>query len=180
MDRQAIERAARIAGLAVDADLDISIDGADPVLPTPFHLGEGAAVALALVGQEADRIWRMRGGRRQSLAVSVEHAAASLHSHAALEVAGFSPNQANPEQPFARARASRDRRPRTSDGRRLIAARRRGSRSGRPRWADGGSVRGTLGRRGRGAPRLVLEVRGDLLEALPGCGKPRLGGRMTE
>ena len=82
MERAAIERAARLAGLEIHPDTDIEIDGADPVFAAPFHLGEGAATALALVGQEASAIGEMRGGRRQSLQVSVRHAAASLVAYA--------------------------------------------------------------------------------------------------
>jgi len=84
MERASIERMATLAGLPLDPATDVTITGADPVLPSPFHLGEGAATALALVGQEADRIWRMRGGRAQSIAVDCGHAAASLHSFALL------------------------------------------------------------------------------------------------
>ncbi len=86
MDRSAIERAAQFAGLELSPGTDVTIDGGDPVLPTPFHLGEGAAVSLALTGQEAGRLWEMRGGRPQSLAVDVRHAAASLSSYALLEL----------------------------------------------------------------------------------------------
>jgi len=57
MDRSAIERAAQLAGLELSPGTDVTIDGDAPVLPRPFHLGEGAAVALALTGQEAGRLW---------------------------------------------------------------------------------------------------------------------------
>jgi crotonobetainyl-CoA:carnitine CoA-transferase CaiB-like acyl-CoA transferase len=86
MQREAIARAAQLAGLELAPETDVEVTGADPVLPTPFHLGEGAATALALVGQEADRIWRMRGGRPQQIGVDVRHAAASLHSFALLRI----------------------------------------------------------------------------------------------
>lgn len=88
MDRFAIERAARLAGLELAPETDVTVHGDDPVLVSPFHLGEGAAAAIALVGQEVDRLWQLRGGRRQSLSVDVRHAAASLHSFALLEVHG--------------------------------------------------------------------------------------------
>ncbi|MGE5594740.1 MAG: CoA transferase [Hyphomicrobiales bacterium] len=88
MERSAIERAAKLAGLELAPETDITIDGEDPVLESPFHLGEGAATVLALVGQEADRIWRMRGGRPQSLRVDIRHAAASLRSYVWLQCEG--------------------------------------------------------------------------------------------
>ena len=86
MERETIECAARLAGLELAPDTDVTVTGCDPVLASPFHLGEGAATALALVGQEADRIWRLRGGQRQSISVDVRHAAASLHSFALLRL----------------------------------------------------------------------------------------------
>ena len=91
MQRATIEKAARLAGLELAPGTDIHIEGDDPVLASPFHLGEGAATALALVGQEADRIWQMRGGKAQSMSVNVRHAAASLHSYMLLDVAGATP-----------------------------------------------------------------------------------------
>lgn len=91
MERRAIERAAELAGLKLAPETEITIHGDDPVLPSPFHLGEGAATALALVGQEADRIWQMRGGKRQVLSVDIRHAAASLHSYTVLAVEGAAP-----------------------------------------------------------------------------------------
>jgi crotonobetainyl-CoA:carnitine CoA-transferase CaiB-like acyl-CoA transferase len=78
--RSAIEHAARLAGLALAAGTDVTIEGGDPVLASRFHLGEGAATALALVGQEVGRIWEERGERPQAITVDVRHAAASLHS----------------------------------------------------------------------------------------------------
>jgi crotonobetainyl-CoA:carnitine CoA-transferase CaiB-like acyl-CoA transferase len=91
LHRTAVERAAALAGLHLAPNTDITVVGADPVLPTPFHLGEGAATAIALVGQEAARIWRQRSGRAQSLSVDVRHAAATLRSYVHLTVDGSSP-----------------------------------------------------------------------------------------
>ncbi len=88
MDRDRAAWFAARAGLVLDPGLDFEITGDDPVLPTPFHLGEGAAVALLLSGQEAARLWELRGGRRQGLRVDVRHAAASLRSYMVLEVNG--------------------------------------------------------------------------------------------
>jgi len=80
MESVEIERAAKLAGLALAPETDVAVEGGDPVLASPFHLGEGAATALALVGQEASRIWCERGGRAQAVSVDARHAAASLHS----------------------------------------------------------------------------------------------------
>lgn len=94
MERAAIERAAKLAGLELDPQTDVQIDGCDPILESPFHLGEGAAVALALVGQEANRLWTMQGGKPQSLRVDARHAAASLRSYVHLTVDGAAPQRA--------------------------------------------------------------------------------------
>lgn len=91
MKRSAIERAATLAGLELAPETDITIEGEDPVLASPFHLGEGAATALALVGQEANRAWMERGGASQSLSLNIRHAAASLHSYVVLECQGAAP-----------------------------------------------------------------------------------------
>jgi crotonobetainyl-CoA:carnitine CoA-transferase CaiB-like acyl-CoA transferase len=91
--RESIERAVQLAGLDLAADTDLTIEGTDPVLRTPLHLGEGAAIALGLVGQEADRVWRMRGGKPQSLTVDVRHASASLNSYAFVRVDGGAPGR---------------------------------------------------------------------------------------
>jgi hypothetical protein len=88
VQREQIARAAQLAGLALDGDTDLAISGEDPIFETPFHLGEGAAVALGLVGQAANRLWMQRGGRPQSLAVDVRHAAASLVSWVLVSVEG--------------------------------------------------------------------------------------------
>lgn len=88
MERAAIERIAKLAGFELAPETDVTITGDEPVLASPFHLAEGSATVLALLGQEADRIWRLRGGRRQSLAVDMRHAAASLRSYEHLVVDG--------------------------------------------------------------------------------------------
>jgi hypothetical protein len=88
MHREAIARAAKLAGLELDAATDLEIAGGDPIFETPFHLGEGAAVALGLVGQAANRLWTLRGGTPQALAVDAHHAAASLVSCFLLSVEG--------------------------------------------------------------------------------------------
>jgi crotonobetainyl-CoA:carnitine CoA-transferase CaiB-like acyl-CoA transferase len=66
----------------------VTVTGADPVVASPFHLGEGAATALALLGQEVDLIRRDAGGNPQAITVDVRHAAASLHSFLLLRLNG--------------------------------------------------------------------------------------------
>ena len=54
--------------------------GADPILPTPFRIGETAAASLAAVGIAVSDIWRLRTGRGQNIGVDIRRATASLRS----------------------------------------------------------------------------------------------------
>jgi len=54
--------------------------GVDPVLPTPFRIGVAGAATLAATGLAVDELWAQRTGRRQSVAVDVRRATASLRS----------------------------------------------------------------------------------------------------
>jgi crotonobetainyl-CoA:carnitine CoA-transferase CaiB-like acyl-CoA transferase len=54
--------------------------GGDPILPTPFRIGETSAAALAAVGLAACDLWALRTGRRQQVAVDTRQATASLRS----------------------------------------------------------------------------------------------------
>ena len=61
---------------------DARIHGTDPVLATPFRVGEAAAAALAACGDAAAELWQLRGGDPQQVDVDVRAAAASLLSFA--------------------------------------------------------------------------------------------------
>src|SRR5258708_5869356 len=52
----------------------------DPILPTPFRIGETSAAALAAVGLAVSELWELRTGRRQKGAVDTRQATASLRS----------------------------------------------------------------------------------------------------
>jgi crotonobetainyl-CoA:carnitine CoA-transferase CaiB-like acyl-CoA transferase len=54
--------------------------GTDPILPTPFRIGETSAAALGAVGLAVSDLWELRTGRRQEVAVNTRQAAASLRS----------------------------------------------------------------------------------------------------
>ncbi len=54
--------------------------GADPVLPTPFRIGQAAAASVAATGWAAADLWRTRTGRRQQVSVDLRQATASLRS----------------------------------------------------------------------------------------------------
>ena len=54
--------------------------GTDPILPTPFRIGETSAAALAAIGLAVADLWALRTGRRQDVAVDSRQATASLRS----------------------------------------------------------------------------------------------------
>ena len=76
--RKAFENLNRITGLApLSAPAFV---GADPIVPTPFHVAEAAAASLGFSASTAAEIWRLRGGERQDIAIDLNAAAASLVS----------------------------------------------------------------------------------------------------
>src|SRR6266849_6533940 len=56
------------------------IGGTDPILPTPFRIGETSAATLAAVGLAVSDLWALRTGRRQEVAVDTRQATATLRS----------------------------------------------------------------------------------------------------
>jgi hypothetical protein len=107
VERDAVARALKLAGLEPPVGTDYEIAGADPVLPSPHHLGEGAAVARLLTGLAAAELWRLRSGRRQRVAVDVRHAAASLSSYRYAHRVD-APPPARAANPLTRILAARD------------------------------------------------------------------------
>ena len=61
------------------AEVEIS-GGTDPLLPTPFRIGEAAATSLAAVGLAVSDLWALKTGRRQEVGVNTRQATASLRS----------------------------------------------------------------------------------------------------
>lgn len=62
--------------------------GTDPILPTPFRIGETGAAALAAVGLAVADLWELRTGRRQEIAIDIRQATASLRSGSYLKMDG--------------------------------------------------------------------------------------------
>lgn len=70
-----------IAGLDEGRASTVEITGGkDPILPTPFRIGEASAAALAAVGLAVSDLWKLRTGRGQEVAVDTRQATASLRS----------------------------------------------------------------------------------------------------
>ena len=74
-------------GAGRSAEPEIS-GAADPILPTPFRIGETAAASLAAVGLAVSDLWELRTGRRQEVRVDGRQATASLRSGKYLEMDG--------------------------------------------------------------------------------------------
>jgi len=70
-----------VAGWTDDHSGDVSFSAAaDPVLPTPFRIGLAGSTTVAAAALAAARLWELRTGRRQQIAVDVRHATAALRS----------------------------------------------------------------------------------------------------
>ncbi len=63
-------------------------DVADPILPTPFRIGETSAATIAAVGLAVSDLWKLRTGRQQDVAVDTRQATASLRSSHYLKMDG--------------------------------------------------------------------------------------------
>jgi crotonobetainyl-CoA:carnitine CoA-transferase CaiB-like acyl-CoA transferase len=67
------------------------IRGADPAVRARYRVGTAGAAALGALGLAAARLWQLRGGREQRVAVDLRAAAASLRSARYLRVDGKPP-----------------------------------------------------------------------------------------
>ena len=81
MPQNALRSILPAAGISADRAASVEITGGtDPILPTPFRIGVAGSATLAATGLAAANLWEMRTGRRQSVAVDVRRATASLRS----------------------------------------------------------------------------------------------------
>jgi crotonobetainyl-CoA:carnitine CoA-transferase CaiB-like acyl-CoA transferase len=81
MPHQALRTILPIAEWSGDLAASVTFTGGtDPVLPTPFRIGVAGAATLAAAGLAAAALWEIRSGRRQSVAVDLRQATASLRS----------------------------------------------------------------------------------------------------
>src|SRR5687767_8724532 len=78
-----------IAGWSEDRTSEVEITGqADPILPTPFKLGETSTATLAAVGLAVSDLWKLRTGRSQHVGIDTRQATASLRSGTYLKMEG--------------------------------------------------------------------------------------------
>lgn len=78
---------------------DASVEGADPVLPARYAIGEVAAAAIVASAAAAAAVHEARGGGRQAVSTSVRAAAAAILSFAHQRIDGRATprtNEANP------------------------------------------------------------------------------------
>ena len=81
MSNDALGTIVPVAGWPEERARAVAITGdSDPILPTPFRIGETSAAALAAVGLAVSDLWELHTGRRQEVAVDTRHATASLRS----------------------------------------------------------------------------------------------------
>jgi crotonobetainyl-CoA:carnitine CoA-transferase CaiB-like acyl-CoA transferase len=69
----------------------VRITGADPLLPTDFKIGTAASAAIGATALAAAELWRLRAGRRQSVAVDLRAAITAFRSERYLRVNGEPP-----------------------------------------------------------------------------------------
>ena len=81
MSHDALRTILPVAGWSDDRTRDVEIvEAADPILPTPFRIGETSAAALAATGLAVSDLWKLRTGGGQQIAVDTRRATASLRS----------------------------------------------------------------------------------------------------
>jgi crotonobetainyl-CoA:carnitine CoA-transferase CaiB-like acyl-CoA transferase len=72
--------------VGLDSDQPVEFIGADPVLPLSLRVGEAGAAAIAASGVAAAALWQLRTGRRQSVSIEIDAAAAAMRSANYLEL----------------------------------------------------------------------------------------------
>ena len=81
MSRNTLSTLASIAGWGEQRVSEVEFSGGtDPILPTPFRIGDAAAASLAAVGLAVSDLWKLRTGRGQDVRVDVRQATASMRS----------------------------------------------------------------------------------------------------
>ena len=98
----------RLAGGEPSALEAVKLTGEEPQLPSSFRVAAAAQVSIAAAGLAAARIWKLRSGEAQSVAVDMTHAVAECRSERYLRVDGKPPPPA--WDPTAGIYRTRDRR----------------------------------------------------------------------
>ena len=89
MTNNALHTLFLIAGWSEDRARLVEITGGDdPILPTPFRIGQTSAAALAAIGLAVSDLWELRTGRRQEVMVDTRQATASLRGGSYMQMEG--------------------------------------------------------------------------------------------
>ncbi len=89
MTNHAIRKLLPVAGWPEErVHLVQTTGGTDPILPTPFRIGETSTAALAAIGLAVSDLWELRTGRQQEVAVDTRRATASLRSGRYMQMDG--------------------------------------------------------------------------------------------
>ena len=88
---RAVEKLWETAGCAGESLQHIDIVGSDPVLPSPFKIGEAAAATIGATALAAAELWRLRTGRAQQVHVDTRSAAIAFRSERHLRIDGAPP-----------------------------------------------------------------------------------------
>ena len=83
----------RTAGHHESALGEVTLTGAEPVLPSSFAVGTAAQATIAASALAASELWRLRTGRRQRVAVDMRAAAIEFRSERYLRVDGKVPDE---------------------------------------------------------------------------------------
>jgi crotonobetainyl-CoA:carnitine CoA-transferase CaiB-like acyl-CoA transferase len=88
---RSLENLWKTAGCPAESLERIAIEGADPVLPSPFKIGEAATATIGATALAAADLWRLRGGRAQQVQVDTRTAAMAFRSERHLRIDGRPP-----------------------------------------------------------------------------------------
>jgi crotonobetainyl-CoA:carnitine CoA-transferase CaiB-like acyl-CoA transferase len=89
MSHDALRTILPVVGWNPELAKQVEITAADdPILPTPFRIGETSAAALGAVGLAVSDLWALRTGRRQEVAVDTRQATASLRGGHYMKIDG--------------------------------------------------------------------------------------------
>lgn len=80
-------------GLPAELADAVALTGSDPVLPSSFAVGTLAQASIAAVAAAAADLWLLRGGRRQDIAVDMQHAALEYRSERYFSTDGNPPGR---------------------------------------------------------------------------------------
>jgi crotonobetainyl-CoA:carnitine CoA-transferase CaiB-like acyl-CoA transferase len=88
---RSLENLWKTAGCPAETLEHITIEGSDPVLPSPFKIGEAAAATIGASALAAAELWRLRTGRAQQVHVDTRAAAMAFRSERHLRIDGAPP-----------------------------------------------------------------------------------------